>query len=279
MRDVIISDFACSDAVCIKLLGQLWPKDRPLVMTIPATGMSESHRSWVESFRQSHGGKFLEPFIAQKMKWSDVRSISLVGFSAGCWGVREILADPGDADLVSFVYACDGLHGTYVDGRVSIQEPWLRYAARAASGDALMVVSFSSIVPPGYPSTRDSAIELGRQVGAAWLSPAPGGFANCLPSCDADGSVGAQEFGQAGNVVLVGAWPPGTSGTNAAAHVYQANAVQAAVWRTYLAPWIQNQPISGVERGSKSKWSSLLVLGVGLAAFGASVWKLRKGTT
>lgn len=266
MRDVIISDYACTDKICGSLVKELWPDTPPLVMTIPAKGASEAHRRWVEDFRATSGGRFLDPFISQRMDPSDVRSISLIGFSAGCWGVREILSDPEDSAKVSFVYACDGLHGKFgPGGEIIIQQPWLSFAGRAAGSKAMMVVSFSRIVPPSYPGTEPSAVQLGQHFGAQWSEGV------CLPSCDHPSSVVVQRFGQAGNLMLVGSWPKGP-GDDAAAHIYQANTVQPAVWRAYLAPWLAEKRAWGSPKNRPTNWSMVAGVASVVAALSVGAW-------
>ncbi|MEM9695883.1 MAG: hypothetical protein AAGA56_25290, partial [Myxococcota bacterium] len=58
------------------------------------------------------------------------------------------------------VLLLDSVHASYTgDGEVQTTglEPFVRYADRAARGGAPMVVTHSSIVPPGYASTREVA--------------------------------------------------------------------------------------------------------------------------
>lgn len=219
---VILVDMACSPTVCGPMLSELWPGDAPKLVSLPVSGLSAAHEAFVADYRASHGGAFLEPFLREHDALRP--NIALVGFSAGCWGVRSILADPEEAAMAGCVLVVDGLHGSYSAGKVTVHPAWLAYADRAAAGSSVLAVSYSAIVPGAYPGTRETAHALADRYGIAL---APGDLAG----------LACQELGQRGNLALVGAWPPGTDGNDKAAHIYQANTVQDALWRAYLAPW------------------------------------------
>jgi hypothetical protein len=85
--------------------------------------------------------------------------IGLSSWSAGYGAVGQVLRDGAMADRVDTVVLLDGLHsgldGTTLDrGRLS---PFVDFAERAARGEKLMFVSHSSIIPPGYASTTQTA--------------------------------------------------------------------------------------------------------------------------
>jgi hypothetical protein len=218
----------------------------------------------VQDFRAAHGGRFLAPFIEQQTGSASFGNVALVGFSAGCWGIREILSGAEDASQVSLVYACDGLHGYYSNGQIAIQEPWLRFADRAVESSACMVVSFSAIVPPGYPGTKPSAEAMAARYAMGWTAPS------------AIGQLGVQQAASRGALRLYGAWPAATAGTDAAAHVYQVNQVQEAVWREVIAPWMKGSAASGAGGGSGTGATKT----IGIAAVAASAallaWHLYK---
>jgi len=101
------------------------------------------------------------------------RRIGLTSWSAGYGAVEEILQQPLGRERVDSVVLLDGLHCDYQgDGFVQATlAPFVRFAHEAADGKKLMVVSHSSIVPPGYASTTETANflihELGGHVHAA----------------------------------------------------------------------------------------------------------------
>lgn len=91
-------------------------------------------------------------------------------FSAGYGATREILKSGRYDSIVSDVLLLDGLHSGYVNGQQPnpIQmQPFLDFATKATRGlDHRMIISHSSIVPPNYASTTETADYLVGQVGA-----------------------------------------------------------------------------------------------------------------
>jgi len=87
------------------------------------------------------------------------RKIALSAWSAGYGAVEEILHQP-IASRIDSVILLDGLHCDYVSGG-GLEEhqlaAFLKFARAAARGDKLMVVSHSSIIPPGYASTTETS--------------------------------------------------------------------------------------------------------------------------
>jgi hypothetical protein len=93
-------------------------------------------------------------------KTARVRRIGLSAWSAGYGAVTQILASKS-ASRIDTVILLDGLHsgyshsgGTLNDGQLA---PFARFAKEAAAGRKLMFVSHSSIIPPGYASTTETA--------------------------------------------------------------------------------------------------------------------------
>jgi LysM repeat protein len=96
-----------------------------------------------------------------------VRKVGLSAWSAGYGAVQEIIAKPANAELVDLVILLDGLHSGYRGNVVNETQikPFVDWAQRAARGDKLMFVSHSSIIPPGYASTTETANFLVWKVG------------------------------------------------------------------------------------------------------------------
>jgi hypothetical protein len=92
-------------------------------------------------------------------KNAHVRRLGLSGWSAGYGAIQNSLNDPWGKQHVDTVVLLDGLHCGY-SGR-SLNElqlkPFLEFSELAASGRRLMVVTHSSIIPPGYASTTETA--------------------------------------------------------------------------------------------------------------------------
>jgi len=92
-------------------------------------------------------------------KKARVRRVGLSAWSAGYGAVSEILRDRYGRRLVDTVVLLDGLHCGYKgksldDGQL---EPFTRFARQAVRRRTFMFVSHSSIIPPGYASTTETA--------------------------------------------------------------------------------------------------------------------------
>jgi LysM repeat protein len=103
----------------------------------------------------------VEKAMAKKTgkKNAHVRKVGLSAWSAGYGAVQEIIAKPANAELVDMVILLDGLHSGYRGNVVNETQikPFVDFAQRAARGEKLMFVSHSSIIPPGYASTTETA--------------------------------------------------------------------------------------------------------------------------
>lgn len=88
-----------------------------------------------------------------------VRRLGLSAWSAGYGAVQNILSDPWGSEHVDTVVLLDGLHCGYQGHSLNAAQlkPFLEFSARAAERDRLMVVTHSSIIPPGYASTTETA--------------------------------------------------------------------------------------------------------------------------
>jgi hypothetical protein len=113
--------------------------------------------------------KSVEATVAEHSGRSDAhaRRIGLSSWSAGYGALEEILNQPLGRERVDSVILLDGLHCDYAgDGLVTTGlEPFVRFAHEAADGKRLMVVSHSSIIPPGYASTTETANFLIHELG------------------------------------------------------------------------------------------------------------------
>ncbi len=98
-----------------------------------------------------------------------IRRLGLTGWSAGYGAIRAILRQPS-GKRVDAVVLLDGLHSNYDDEnpsglRASQLKPFVQFAKRAANGGKFMFVSHSSIIPPGYASTTETAHYLTDKLG------------------------------------------------------------------------------------------------------------------
>jgi hypothetical protein len=94
-------------------------------------------------------------------KGAHIRKLALSSWSAGYGAIREILRQKASARVDSVVLI-DGLHADYDDAdtsgfRVEQLAPFVKFARRAAKRDRFMYVSHSTITPPGYVSSTETA--------------------------------------------------------------------------------------------------------------------------
>jgi hypothetical protein len=103
----------------------------------------------------------VEQAMAKKhhLKRARARNIGLSAWSAGYGAVQEILASSYGKQNVDAVILLDGLHTGYVGNDLNGRQlqSFVDFAKRAAAGDRFMFVSHSSIIPPGYASTTETA--------------------------------------------------------------------------------------------------------------------------
>lgn len=121
----------------------------------------------------------VERAMAEKhgLKTARARKIGLSAWSAGYGAVGEILRHPRWAARVDAVVLLDGLHAGYERDslRAAQLSPFVDFARRAREGQKLMFVSHSSIIPPGYASTTETANYLIHQLGGRPASARPRG--------------------------------------------------------------------------------------------------------
>lgn len=96
---------------------------------------------------------------AVEKRHARVQRIGLSAWSAGYGAIQKILAVPEHRKRVDSVVLLDALHCGY--SGASLNEPQLRpfmaFSQEAARRQKLMVVTHSSIIPPGYASTTETA--------------------------------------------------------------------------------------------------------------------------
>ncbi|HYO97403.1 MAG TPA: hypothetical protein VER33_22985 [Polyangiaceae bacterium] len=102
-------------------------------------------------------------------RWGKVRlrNVALSAWSAGYGAVQGILSHPRGRERVDAVILLDGLHCGYRGQSLNEAQlrPFMSFSELAAGGEKLMVVTHSSIIPPGYASTTETANFLVRHLG------------------------------------------------------------------------------------------------------------------
>jgi hypothetical protein len=85
-----------------------------------------------------------------------IRRLALTAWSGGYEAIGALLEN--DAERIDAVVLLDGLHASRERARMRLQlEPFVRYASRAAAGNGLMIVTHSSIDPPTFASSTETA--------------------------------------------------------------------------------------------------------------------------
>ncbi|HEX3851249.1 MAG TPA: hypothetical protein VHW01_09815 [Polyangiaceae bacterium] len=111
----------------------------------------------------------VERAVAKKngRKDAHARHIGLSAWSAGYGAVQWILGQDYAKKNVDTVILLDGLHCGYMGPAINGAPiaMFTEFAKRAADGETLMFVSHSSIIPPGYASTTETADYLVHAVG------------------------------------------------------------------------------------------------------------------
>lgn len=101
-------------------------------------------------------------------KNAHIRKLALSSWSAGYGAIEQILRQPASKKVDS-VILLDSLHAGYVDEqagtlKVEMIEPFIEFAKRAAAKKVFMYMSHSSIIPPGYASTAETAAYVVKQL-------------------------------------------------------------------------------------------------------------------
>jgi hypothetical protein len=105
----------------------------------------------------------LEKRMGEKMQ---IGKMGISSWSAGYGAVQRVL-ESSMASRVDSVILLDGLHTSFTntEGARLTMAPFVRFAQRATAGETFMHVSHSSIIPPGYASTTETANYLIWQIG------------------------------------------------------------------------------------------------------------------
>jgi hypothetical protein len=172
--------------------------------------------------------------------------VACLGFSASGQGVAALLgADGGHLDAAIVV---DGMH-TGNPVTEAAMTPWILYGKRAVVNVGLLVVTHSSVVPPGYASTTMTADFLWKYLtgsDAAFVNPPLPDLSISPTSVHVSAgpatgkertidypSAPWQPFKRAGGLVILGC--DNLDGPGTADHIYQAKAVLPLVLTKLLA--------------------------------------------
>ncbi len=131
--------------------------------------------------------RFADPSLFQKLLESievgvrkqtgnpklSLRKVGITSWSAGYGAVLRILSTEEGRRRVDSLALLDGLHTGYQGDRLYSEklEPIVSFAKQATRGEKLLYVSHSSIIPPGYASTTETANYLIWKVGGRPEAP------------------------------------------------------------------------------------------------------------
>jgi len=208
--------------------------------------------SWAQSLADYGYPSPVRAMVAKFAPGTQPMRVALLGFSASCQGVSQVLAS-ADGGRVDSVLAIDGIHVGYDQNHkpnAAGMKPWFEFAKYAVVNERLFVDSHSSVVPPNYASTTETANYLWDTItgnSPAFVNPALPDMS--LPAASVHVSGGPatgpdrtveyptpawQPFKRAGGLVILGCdnrdVPRGT-----ADHIYQAKVILPATLTRFLA--------------------------------------------
>lgn len=142
-----------------------------------------SYLDWVLAQTVKYVQKHVDPHATK------VRRLGIASWSAGMGGVSQMLTNKDVAARIDSVVLLDSFHASYANpktGQALVVDPdhaamglgveWvdpksltkhLRFAKRAIEGDAVLVISSSSIKPPDYASCLESSLALTNKLDVA----------------------------------------------------------------------------------------------------------------
>ena len=100
-----------------------------------------------------------------------IRHITLMSFSAGFGGVRELLKQPAAVEKIDAIVMADSLYAGFVGSlsdrklNESQLKPFLSFAKLAATGNKQMVLSHTQLFTPKYASTKETGTYLIHKLG------------------------------------------------------------------------------------------------------------------
>lgn len=140
-----------------------------------ACGFGQGGGGYSAAFAEpSRFGWMMTRLLHSVSKRKDVHldHLALVSWSAGFAAVNRILGVPEWFDKTDAVVLLDSIHAPYVDKNDHTVDTrgiqrFVRFAKEAAAGNKAMVITHTSIVPPGYASTKETTAALLQNVSAA----------------------------------------------------------------------------------------------------------------
>jgi hypothetical protein len=139
--------------------------ETPLVLAAVDAGVGS--QAYAEAFAGAQPLEELLGTVGAALAPARLRYLVLSGWSAGYGALREILRE--HPTVPNALVLLDSLHSAYgPDGQSLVEEslaPFVAFARRAQSREAVMVLTHSEIRPPGYASTSEVASHLIDELG------------------------------------------------------------------------------------------------------------------
>lgn len=143
-KDVIITCFACSSQAPCKEYAKKYFADEPIVLNVTGSGGSSFRAKAIQWAKT--GDAFQAALKENGYNDITIKRRGLVTFSVGWSFADELLKFPNEVEKLNAYILLDGCHTANLDN-------WIKFATKAANGDAWMTMAHSAIVPPNFPST------------------------------------------------------------------------------------------------------------------------------
>lgn len=116
-----------------------------------------------EAMRLRKGGRVIPGLLDAYQPRRPHSTLSLIGFSAGCWFARECFRDDRDREAIDAFVALDGVHDSAQTSSVPNDPelgPYYHYAKRAAASQNLFWLGHTDVPVATYASTTVAAKRL-----------------------------------------------------------------------------------------------------------------------
>jgi hypothetical protein len=313
--DVVVSAFATPPESRYRTVAQdpAFFRAAPVIVDVPFAqepgewNASSGFNRSADQLQQQGGGKSILRPLLRRVRGATIRSVTLIGFSAGNQFLKRVLSLPEDVAILDTVISLDGMvFNNDWQGNIipSDARPWMEFARLAASDKRMMVVASTDIPAPSkqITSTTGALSYVARELQGPGMRPPHyppdvpriNDALTAGPPPPAVEMVGYRPNASGGRDAITRRWetmPLPTiaafgnfwglfyGGSNEADHIFIARYAQRAIWRTFLAPrrnagqQCAIQPLSGLGAdGTCERAVNLLPRG---AIETESVWPVR----
>lgn len=121
----------------------------------PTRFLTLPNPNWKDPLAPFAGASPLRAILAKYAPGVAPYRVATLGFSASCQGVAALLGSK-DGGYLDAAIAIDGVH-TGLPVTLAAMTPWFNFGKSALINERLLVITHSSIVPPDYASTTQTA--------------------------------------------------------------------------------------------------------------------------